>query len=255
MDFQHHTILGHLDKRDHRLCGVIGICHIHDDFFADGLRDTLLHREEPLYSTVLFISDIIETGDIHAWKFCGPAQKLDSVKSLLPAFLVQIQKITVSCLSFSNIENIKKISQGFRIVGTWTAPDNYRTVFPPVSCIDGNLGQIQHLEHIGVTHFILQRDSQKIELFHRILRFQRKQRDMLLSHDSIQIYPWRIDSLAPYIPHGIEHIVQDLDPKMRHADFIHIRKTHGKAHRHFGRIFHDRVIFAAYIPDRLFYAQ
>ena len=74
---------------------------------------------------------------------------------------------------------------------------------------------------------------------------------MLLTHDFIQIHPRGIDPFTPHIVPFIQHTVDDLDTQMRHADLIHVRKTHGKAHCHLRPVLHNGIHFIADIARRL----
>ena len=76
---------------------------------------------------------------------------------------------------------------------------------------------------------------------------------MFFSHDPVKIHPWGIYAFAPYIPKGIQHIIKNLNAKMGHADFIHIREAHGKPDLHFFRILHNCIDFVSNITGRLFH--
>ena len=93
----------------------------------------------------------------------------------------------------------------------------------------GILRKIQHLKNIGIAHFVLDRDAEKVKILYRILGFQGKQRNVLLPHDLVQICPGRIDAFTPDVFSLIKHIVKNLDAEMGHTDLIDIRETHGKA--------------------------
>ena len=75
---------------------------------------------------------------------------------------------------------------------------------------------------------------------------------MLLPHDGVRVHPGRIHSLAPHILHGIEHIVQNLNAQMGHADFVDVGKTHGKANPYVPLVLYHTVHLMADIALRLF---
>ena len=95
-------------------------------------------------------------------------------------------------------------------------------------------------------------DSQKVEILYRILALQSKQRDVPLPHDFVQIHPGGIDPLAPHVIPAVEHVVEDLDSEMGHADFVYIWEAHGKTGFHFFGILHHRIDLAADIAGGLF---
>ena len=116
-------------------------------------------------------------------------------------------------------------------------------------------GKIQDLEDICITHFILEGDPQDIKILHRVLGLDGKKRDMLFTHDGVQVGPRRIYPLTVHIRHLIEHIVKDLDPQMGHADIIYVREAHGKPDIHTGRILTYRIDLPADITGWLLDTQ
>ena len=83
----------------------------------------------------------------------------------------------------------------------------------------------------------------------------RKQRDMLLPHHLIEVRPRREQTLTPDILPPVKHGIQDLHAKVRHADFVNVRKTHGKADMHFFRVFIYHVYLASDIAGGLLNTQ
>ena len=84
-----------------------------------------------------------------------------------------------------------------------------------------------------------------------VLAFQRKQRDPVFPHEPVQIRPRRIDALAPDVLPAVEHIVQDLNAQMGHADLIYVRETHTETDVHPGRIFDHGVHLPADVAGGL----
>jgi integrase len=131
-------------------------------------------------------------------------------------------------------------------------------------CADAGIPIVttHNLRHIAATmmfeygtrnqdHLILDGKAQKIKVLHRILGFQRKQRDMLLPHHLIEVRPRREQTLTPDILPPVKHGIQDLHAKVGHTDFVYVRKAHGKPNVHKGRIFHDTVHFPADVSGGL----
>ena len=156
-------------------------------------------------------------------------------------------------LALSDIKQIKKVRNGLRIVGTGAAPYDDGAVVPPLCRKQWNLGQIQYLQDVGITHLVLNGDPQKIHILHRFLGLQAKEGDLLLSHNGVQIHPGGIDPLAPYILPAVKHVVEDLNSQVGHANLIYIGETHGKTYIHPGLVLHHRIYLTAYIPGRFLY--
>ena len=115
--------------------------------------------------------------------------------------------------------------------------------------------QVKDLKDIRIAHLELDRNAQKIKLPHRILGFQGKEGDALLPHYFVQISPWGINPLTPDVIPAVEHIIQDLDAEMGHADFIYVRKTHSETDIYLLLVLHHGVYFTANVAGGLFDIQ
>ena len=227
--------------------------HIHLDLFHDRLRCLLHDRLKVCQSSVFVVGRLIKHRHIDPRDLCSTLQKCHSVLSGLFPFLVFIHHATVLRLPLADVKHVKEIGDRLRIVAARTSTDHKRILHRPFLCLKWDPGKIKNLQNIGITHLILQRDPEKIKIPDRLLRFQCKQRNMLLTHDLIQIHPRRIHSLAIYVIPLIEHIVKDLYAKMGHTDLIYIRKTHTETHIHLCRILFDHVDLISNISRRFFH--
>ncbi len=76
---------------------------------------------------------------------------------------------------------------------------------------------------------------------------------MLLAEHLLQIRPGRKRTLAGNAFRLVEHVVKNPRAKVRHADFVNIRKQERKAHV---RVFFDNAVpFSANIPRGFFHAR
>ena len=88
----------------------------------------------------------------------------------------------VLCLALADVKQVKKIRQRFRVVAAGAAADDDRVCLMYAPLPDSGIpAQIQDLQNICITHFVLQGNAEKVKIFHRILGFQGKQRDMVVS--------------------------------------------------------------------------
>ena len=92
----------------------------------------------------------------------------------------------------------------------------------------------------------------KVEVFYRILTLQGKQRNVLLTHNFIQIHPGRIHTLTPDIIPGIEHAIQDLDSQVGHTDLVDIREAHTETDINAVPVLHYGIDFVADVAGRFF---
>ena len=184
-----------------------------------------------------------------------------SFQEFLPAFpgsfplFISIQQLVINSLSLSDIEEIKELRKGLRIIGARPAADHNGIRIRPFCCAERDMAQFQDLKDVCIAHLKLDRNAEEVEILYRILRLQGKKGDLLLPHHLVQIDPRGINPLTPDVIPAVEHIVQDLDAQVGHADLIYIREAHGKADIHLVFVLHHRIHFAADIARRLFNIQ
>ncbi len=196
------------------------------------------------------IGHVIERRNVDPLYFRRFLKVVPFSAAIVFVLFIQVKKLPVGCLAFPNIEHVKKLRKRFRVVGTRASADNDRILLRTLCSSQRNPCKIKHLQNIGIAHFILERNPEEIKAFHCILGFQGKQRDFFLTHDPVQIRPRGIDPLAPHILPAVEHVVKDLDAKMRHANLVDVRKAHGKTDINAFRVFHDTVGLPADVARR-----
>ena len=160
LNFQNDTILCRTDKRNHRFLRIRRIVEIHHDFLCNLCRNTLLGRDKRCDCPVLFIGYFIQGRHVHAGHFPRRAQKkFLTAAAFFFYFFIDVQQLPVRSFSLSDVEEIKKFRDRFRIVAAGSAANHDRIFFGTVFCKQRNPGQIQHLQDVCITHFVLQRDA------------------------------------------------------------------------------------------------
>ena len=243
---QDHPVLSHLDKRHQRFFYITHVIHIAYNLFCHHRHGMAVIGPEAFNGPVFLVGNIIKCRHIDTGYLCCQLQETVSVPASFLIFLVPVHQLKINGFPFADIEYVKEFSQWLRIVGAWSSAYYDGMLLCPVTCVKGNLGQIQYLEHVGVAHLILQGDSQEIKILHRILGLQGKQRDFLLPEYGIQIRPWGIHAFTVYVLPLVKHGVQNLDAQMGHADFVNVREAHGKADIYLGWVLFYHVDLA---PD------
>ena len=251
LDLQHHPVLSHFNKRNHRGFRIRSRCYIHHHLLVDPLPGMRIYRRKRGQCSVFMVGSLVEERHVDPFNLRCSLQVVLSGTTTFFHFLIGVQQLVVDRLSLSDIEKVKEFCQRLRIVGAGS-PSDHNGVFPgPVRGVQRDPGQIQDLQDIGITHLILDGDPQEVKVPDGILGLQGEKRDLLLTHNGVQIRPGGVHPLAPYVLPAVEHIIEDLDPQMRHADLINVGKTHGKADVHLVFIFHHRVHLSADVAGRL----
>ena len=121
-----------------------------------------MRRCDALDCAVLVILDFVQRRYIHALDLCCCNQKF----LLRPAFAlglaVQIGKLQHDLLAVADHEQVNKVSERLRIVGTRTAAGYNMLEFGAVLCQHRNTAEIQHIQNVGKRQLILQRKSDNI---------------------------------------------------------------------------------------------
>ncbi|MPN38099.1 hypothetical protein SDC9_185623 [bioreactor metagenome] len=113
----------------------------------------------PVYGSVFFIPDIIEGRNIDAGNLSRHFQEVLPASAISLILFVTVQQVEIHDFALTEIEQIKKRRDRFRIVAAWAAAD-YNGIFPgSVFCVKRNMGQVKNLQNIGIAHFILERDA------------------------------------------------------------------------------------------------
>ena len=226
--------------------------HIRDDALINDGPCILMQRHEFLKSP-LVVFRRIERGYINAVKFQQTRQKRPA--SPRPSCLFpcneRIHHFAQDDFALSDHEKIEEIRHGFHIVNTRPAADHEGHVLPALCRMKRDARQIQHVQHIGINHLVLQGKSQKIKGLHRLTGLQSKKRDATLPHQHFHIRPWRIDTLHRRILAPIQDSIENRKSQIRHADLIDIRQ--GKRNRavHRAMLLMHRAPFSARIARRL----
>ena len=139
LDFKHNPILCCFYKRNDRSFRVYRISQIHLNLFFYILWHIIIDRVKWIYRSVIFVCDCIQRWYVYTRDFWCFTQKFIAVISAFFLFLVQVKKRIVAYFSLTYIKYVKKISDRFRVIWTWTTAYNYWIRFVPVSWFERDL--------------------------------------------------------------------------------------------------------------------
>jgi len=112
--------------------------------------------------------------------------------------------------------------------------------------------EVEHRQDIGIVQFIQEGESDDVEGVERRPVFQGKQRNPGRPERVLHVRPRGEDTLGPKIGPGVENIVKDFLPRVRHPDFINIGKGQGDGDARPGGILADGVPFPAGVAAGFF---
>ena len=214
----HGPVMDDVEERDDEGFGIVGGVEIPDDPLAHPGRGAVRRRDRG-DGAVIVIGHVVQGGDVHPF---DPRRRFEErpFREIRPLHrAVELQQLSIDLFPLSQGEQIDEIGERFRIAGAGSPRHHDRARVAPFLRPDRQAGEIQHIEHGGKAHFVLQREADEIEFPDRIPALDPEQGD-LLPHEGFHIRVGRKHPLAPHILHGIEKAIQDFHPEMRHPHLI-----------------------------------
>ena len=245
-------VVDDLRRGNDHLRGEIGGVQIFHDTLGDHLRRAFQRRhggQHPIFG----IGVLVEGGHIHAGDLGNFLQKT----GLVPVFplrpFIHIQNFHRDVLPLAQREEIHEVRQGFRVKGADAACKNHILKPLPVSGMQRDAGQAQHIENIGIGHFVANGKGHHIKIPHRILAFQRPEGEAVVPHGLLHISPGGKDTLAPHIGDLVHDPVENAHTHIGHTDLIGVREAKGHSNGHVFLVFPHLPPFAAHITGGLLY--
>ena len=117
--------------------------------------------------------------------------------------------------------------------------------------MEGHLGQIQHVEDVGIAHFIAHRKGDEIKVLHRVVALQRPQGQIVLAHLLFHVAPGGKYPLTPNVGLMVHDAVENAHAQIGHTDFVGVREAERHPDVHLGLVLDDLIVFTAHIAGRL----
>ena len=124
LNFKCYTVLCCFDKWYNRFFNwTVAFIHVYDQLFLYFLGNSRAIWCKGSDGAVFLISDIIKCRNINSWDLCCFQKKVFSAASCFLIGLICIKKCIIDGFTFTNIKQVEKVCQRFRIVRTCTAAD------------------------------------------------------------------------------------------------------------------------------------
>ena len=241
------AILHRLDVGHDHLVGEGGLVQVLDDALGDGGGDVIVDGSIGLDGAVLVVGDGVEGGDVDALN--GSRGLVEEggagIGALVLHLDVEADDLGEHLLALTDVEEVEEIRHGLGVVGAGAAADDEGTVLAAVSRAEGDFCQLQHIQHGGVAHLVLEGEAQEIEVRHGVAALQAGEGDVLLAHLLLHIHPGGIGALAPDIVVEVEAMVEDADAQVGHTDLVGIGEGEGEPRLDGGLILDDLPVLAA----------
>ena len=228
----------------------VGLVQILYDPLGHQLGRALL-RGDRRHGAILVVGDGIEGGHIKPRHLGRSHQQILTGPPLPAGALIEPDELHGHILTLAQGEDVHKGRQRLRVVGTGAAGDDQGGVLVPVGGAQGQPGQIQHVEHVGVGHLIAQGEADDVEIRDGISALQTVEGKAFPAHLLLHVSPGGEHPLAPHPGQLIHQPVENPHPQIGHADLIGIGKAHGDPRIYLLGVLHHCVVLSTGIPGRL----
>ena len=224
----HRTVKHDIGRGNDKIIRIVHGIQIAYNALLYECRCAVLGRD-CLDRTVFLIADLIECRNVHTGNLGRFHQEFVLGQTTLYCTLIEIGKIEHDLLAVTDHEQIDKIAERFRVIGTRAAGDNQ--IFKARTILGQNrhAAQIQHVQNIGKRQLVLQRKADDIKIRQRIAALQTVQRNSCAAHLVFHVNPGCKDALTPDVLLIVEQSVQNARTQMGHTDFINVGETERKA--------------------------
>ena len=249
-ELQHDTVVGDLGGRDDGLYRVVGLVHVGDQTLGDLLGCTILGGDGR-NDTILTVGHLIQRRDVNTGELGGFLQELVLGPVFCLGLTVQLDEFRQGILTFAQGDHIHKGGQRFGVIDRSTTSYHQGGDAGAVSTAQRQTRQVQHVQHIGVGHFVAQGEADDVKVLDGVAALQGVEGKTFLPHFLFHVSPGSEDTLTPDPGHVVHNAVEDAHAKVGHADLIGVREAEGEAAVHLSLVLLDGLIFAAHIAAGL----
>ena len=228
-----------------------------DGFGIDGVGQILHH---PLFHlgggggvvgrkgferAVLVVGHVIKGRNVNPFQLRQVPQNVDARKASFPPVPDHVDQFVHHVLAVADHKGVDEGCQGLGVKGAGAARHHDGVLFGPVLPTDGHPAQVQHLQDVGIAHFVLQGEADNVKFVQRRPAFQRKQRHPGFPHLVRHVGVGHEQALAKGVLPLVDEIIQYFHAKVAHADFIGVGKAEAKGAAHAVPILAHGVHFPA----------
>ena len=193
---------------DDHFCREIGVVQVFDNALCNPLGCTL-QRHDGGKSAVGVVFVAIEAGDVHAGNFHDFVQEGILAPPLGLCPVVKLQNLHGDVLALAQREKVDKVRQRLRVEGADASGEHDVFQSLPVFGAKGDARQVQHIQDVGVRHFVANGKGDHVKLPDGGLAFQRPQGQGVVPHGLLHVSPGGEHALAPHAVHPVHDAVED----------------------------------------------
>ena len=187
-----------------------------------------------------------ERGDVDAGDVAGLFQTAVTRPAFVQGLFQQAQHVGQGFFAVAQHHQIDEGGQRLGAQQGAATGDDQRAlaqILRPVGRAQGDVAQLQHVEHVGVAQLMGDGEGKAVQVAQRRAGFQRAQRTAVLPQD-VACFSFRgHDPFGPPVFVAVDDTVKDLLSQIGHADFIGIGKGQAHTQANLGRVFVAGALF------------
>ncbi len=142
---------------------------------------------------------------------------------------MELHQLHGDVLALAQADKVDEVGQGLGIVHGGTAGNDQRGQSGTVRGVEGNVGQVEHVEHGGKRHLVADGEGHDVIVGDRVAGFQGKQGHFRLAQLGLHVPPGSKHPLAPHAVQVVHDAVEDAHAQIGHTDLVGIREAEGDA--------------------------
>ncbi len=194
---------------------------------------------------------LVESGDIDARHPGQLGHRGFPIGMGAAGFQPGVQDFEKPFFRVSQKESVDDPGQRLRVEGRRTARQDERVGERPLGGGDRNAAQAQDGQDVAVVELVEQREAHGVEGVERKSALQGAERLPRSLQGGFEIGPGGVNPLGQHIRPAVGPLVEDLLPRVGHADLVDIGKGQGHPYADGSGVFADGVPLAAGIAGRL----
>ena len=213
-----------------------------------------VQRRNGRHGAVVVVRYIVQAGNVDAVQLGSGAKQLLLAPPLPPGGAVQLHQLHGQILALAQTDKVDKVRHRLGIVHGGAAGDDQRRKAGALRRVEGDAGQIQHVQNGGKCHLVAHGEGHDVEVGDGVAGFQREKRHIRLAHLLLHVAPRGKHTLTPDAVHPVHDAIQDAHTQIGHTDLVGVREAEGDAGIHLRLVLQHGVIFAAHIACGLLHA-
>ena len=203
------------------------------------------------HGAVVVIGHIVKGRDIDTVQSGSGAEKIGLAPALAAGAAVELHQLHGDVLALAQADQIDEVGQGLGVVHGGAAGDDQRGQAGAVRGVEGDVGQVQHIEDGGKGHLVANGEGHNVIVGDGVAGFQGKKGHFRLTQLGLHVAPGSEHALAPDAGDIVHYAVEDTHTQVGHTDLVGIREAEGDAGVYRRLVLEDGVVFAAHVAGGL----